>query len=126
MSFSMENTNPFDFNDILGMLRQGVPSDEIAREFTNNLNDAIEVVEAEEDKQKRQKYFDDRCEEIAHSLSMAYLAWCDLNGVQPDKKILSVDKDDIANLFDDYGVFLRAVDKFNNAVNAHWAQDLLS
>ena len=126
MNFSMEDTNPFDFNDILGMLRRGMSSDEIAQQFTNNLNDAIEAIEAEEDKQEKQKYFDDKCEEIACSFSRAYLAWCDLNGLQPDKKIVSIDKDDIANLFDNYGIFLKAVDKLNNAINAHWVQDLLS
>lgn len=126
MSFSMEDTSPFDFNDILGMLRQGITSDEIAEQFTNNLNDAIEAIETEEDKQKKQKYFDDRCEEIAGSFSRAYLAWCDLNGFQPDEKIISIDKDDIVNLFDNYGIFLKAIDKLNNAIDAHWVQDLLS
>lgn len=131
MSFSMEDTSPFDFNDILGMLRRGMSSDEIAQRFTNNLNNAIDAIEAEENKQKKQKYFDDRCGEIASSLSMAYLAWCDLNGLQPDRKVVSVSKDDIAKLFDDYGTFLKAVDKLNdtglfNAIDAHWVQDLLS
>lgn len=84
----------YDFNNILDLMRSGVSAEDIAKAFSDELNNAVEVVEAEA---INESDFREVCSDAASSINDAIDDYIVINKMNVDAADLEVDADFIAD-----------------------------
>ena len=84
----------YDFNNILDLMRSGVSAEDIAKAFSDELNNAVEVVEAEAISESD---FREVCADAASSINDAIDDYIVINKMKVDAADLEIDADFIAD-----------------------------
>ena len=84
----------YNFNNIIDLMRSGVSAEDIAKAFTDELNNAVEVVEAEAISESD---FREVCADAASSINDAIDDYIVINKMNVDAADLEVDADFIAD-----------------------------
>ena len=101
----------YDFNNMIDLMRSGVSADELAKAFTDNLNNAIEVVEAEKITEDDYKM---ACAEAANAFNDAVQDYISIHNLDIDEKDLEIDQkfvNDIVEFFVELLPYVKSLSK---------------
>lgn len=104
----------YDFNNMIDLMRSGVSAQDLAKAFTDNLNNAIEVVEAEKITEDDYKM---ACAEVANAFNDAVQDYVIIHKLDIDEKDLVIDQKFVNDVIEFFVELLPYVKSFSKVIN---------